>query len=263
MLFLLKKIIAQFLTPTTVCFEVMIAGLILLLFTRRQRAGKIVITIGIGLFAFLSYPAVSRMLLRPLEHRYQPLFLSAMPNTSNDAAASAARWIVVLGGGHITDPKIPVTSQLSHASMVRTIEAVRLHRKIPGSKLIVSGGSVFEVHPEAETMAALAQAIGVMPEDIVLESESKDTADQAQLIKPIVGNDVFVLVTSSVHIPRAMALFSKLGMYPIPAPTDYGSPDCQALPLGDFLPSPGSLVGSDSALHEYLGIIWSRLRGQL
>lgn len=263
MLFLLKKIISQFFTPTTVCFEVMIAGLILLFFTRRQRAGKIVTAIGIGIFAFLSYSGVSRMLLSPLEHRYQPLFLSATPNATNDAAASAARWIVVLGGGHITDPKIPVTSQPSHASLVRTIEAVRLHRKIPGSKLIVSGGSVFEVHPEAETMATLAQAIGVRPEDIVLESESMDTAEQVQRIKPIVGNDMFVLVTSAAHIPRAMALFTKFGMYPIPAPTDYGAPDRQALSLGDFLPSPGSLVSADSALHEYLGIIWSRLRGQL
>ncbi len=263
MLFLLKKIISQFLTPTTVCFEVMVAGLILLFFTRRQRAGKIVTAIGIGILAFLSYSGVSRMLLRPLEHRYQPLFLSATPKSTNDAAASAARWIVVLGGGHITDPNIPVTSQPSHASLVRTIEAVRLYRKIPGSKLIVSGGSVFEVYPEAETMATLARAIGVRPEDVVLESESKDTADQVQLIKPIVGNDVFILVTSAVHIPRAMGLFRKLGMHPIPAPTDYGSPDCQALSLGDFFPSPGSLVGSHSALHEYLGIIWSWLRRQL
>ena len=263
MLFLLKKIISQFLNPTTVCFEVMVAGLILLLYPRRQRAGKIVITIGIGLFAFLSYPVISQILLRPLEHRYQPLFLSTESNTSNDAAASVARWIVVLGGGHITDPKIPVTSQLSHASLVRTIEAVRLHRKIPGSKLVFSGGSVFEVHPEAETMATLAQEIGVSPEEIVLESESMDTADQAQHIKPIIGNNVFVLVTSAAHIPRAMGLFAKLDMHPIPAPTDYGSPDCQALYLSDFLPNPGSLVGIHSALHEYLGIIWSRLRGQL
>ncbi|MBI5307630.1 MAG: YdcF family protein [Planctomycetes bacterium] len=262
-MFLLKKIIAQFLTPTTVCLEVMIAGMILLLFTRRQRAGKIIITIGICLFTLLSYPAISRMLIRPLEHRYQPLFLSTAPNTANDAAASAARWIVVLGGGHITDPKIPVTSQLSSASLVRTIEAVRLHRKIPGSKLIVSGGKVFDVHPEAETMATLAQEIGVRPEDVVLESESMDTADQAQRIKPIIGNDVFVLVTSAVHIPRAMALFAKLGMRPIPAPTDYDAPERQALSLGDFFPSPGSLVGSHSALHEYLGIIWSWLRRQL
>ena len=261
-MFLLKKIISQFLTPTTVCFEVMIAGLILLFFTRRQRAGKIVIAIGIGIFAFLSCSGVSRMLLRPLEHRYQPL-LSATPNATNDAAALAARWIVVLGGGHTTDPKIPVTSQPSHASLVRTIEAVRLHRKIPGSKLIVSGGSVFEVHPEAETMATLAQAIGVRPEDIVLESESMDTADQAQHIKPIVGNDVFVLVTSAVHLPRVMALFEKQGMHPIPAPTDHNAPDRQALSTEDFFPSPYSLADSQSALHEYLGIIWSRLRGQL
>lgn len=168
-----------------------------------------------------------------------------------------------MGGGHITDPKIPVTSQLSHASLVRTIEAVRLHRKIPGSKLIFSGGSVFEVHPEAETMATLAREIGVSPEEIVLESESMDTADQAQHIKPIIGNNVFVLVTSAAHLPRVMALFEKQGMHPIPAPTDHHAPDRQALSLDDIFPSPYSLADSQGGLHEYLGIIWSRLRGQL
>lgn len=263
MMFFLKKIIAQFLAPTSVCLEVMIAGMILLLFTRRQRMGKFVVTLGIGIFTLLSYPAIPRMLVRPLEHRCQPLFLSTAPNTTNDTAALAARWIVVLGGGHITDPKIPVTSQLSYASLARTIEAIRLHRRIPGSKLIVSGGKVFDVHAEAETMANMAQELGVRPEDVVLESESQNTADEAQLIKPIVGNDAFILVTSAIHMPRSMALFEKLGMRPIPAPTDYAAPERQALSPGDFFPSPGSLSDSHSALHEYLGIIWSWLRRQI
>ena len=74
-MFFLKKIIAQFLAPTSVCLEVMIAGMILLLFTRRQRMGKFVVTLGIGIFTLLSYPAIPRMLVRPLEHRCQPLFI--------------------------------------------------------------------------------------------------------------------------------------------------------------------------------------------
>jgi len=262
-MFFLKKIITLSLAPTSVCLEVMIAGIILLLLTKRQRTGKYIITIGIGLFAFLSYPAIPNMLVRPLEHRYQPLFLSTTPNNTNDTAASAARWIVVLGGGHVTDPKIPVTSQLSPSALVRVIEAVRLYRKIPGSKLIVSGGNVFDVHPESETMATLAQALGVSPKDVVLESESMDTADQAQLIKPIVGNDVFVLVTSALHMPRSMALFEKLDMSPIPAPTDYAAPERQALSPGDFFPSSHNLYTCQSALHEYLGMFWSLLRRQL
>ena len=81
-------------------------------------------------------------------------------------------------------------------------------------------------------MATLAQEIGVSPEEIVLESESMDTADQAQLIKPIIGNDVFVLVTSAAHIPRAMGLFAKLDMHPHPCPPQITAPpDSQALSL--------------------------------
>ena len=41
------------------------------------------------------------------------------------------------------------------------------------------------------------------------------------VVKEIVGKDKFILVTSASHMLRAMALFRKQGMEPIPAPTDY------------------------------------------
>jgi len=49
------------------------------------------------------------------------------------------KWVVVLGGGHYTDPKLPVTDQLSAASIVRLIEGIRLHNKFSNSKLFVVG----------------------------------------------------------------------------------------------------------------------------
>jgi len=36
------------------------------------------------------------------------------------------------------------------------------------------------------------------------ESESKDTKDEARLIKEMVGDDKFVLVTSASHMPRSV-----------------------------------------------------------
>lgn len=159
------------------------------------------------------------MLSRLLERQYLPPGITATSDTTAGSdVIPSVKWIVVLGGGHTSDPNIPVTSQISDASLVRLIEGVRLHNKIPGSKLVLSGGKVFDAVAESETLEKIAMSIGVKQEDIILESRSKDTADQAQLIKPIVGNDDFILVTSAVHMPRSMAMFKKLGMHPIPPP---------------------------------------------
>lgn len=181
------------------------------------------------MFAILSYRGIPNMLLRPLERQYLPLGITATSDTTgNDSILlPSVKWIVVLGGGHTSDPNIPVTSQISDASLVRLIEGVRLHNKIPGSKLILSGGKVFDAVAESETMQKIARAIGVKQEDIILESDSKDTADQTQLIKPIIGDDEFILVTSAVHMPRSMAIFKKLGMHPIPAPTGHSVKESQ------------------------------------
>ena len=216
-----KKIIGQLFLPVPLCLEILIVGLLLLLFTRKQKAGKILLSIGVILFTLLSYPALSNTFLRRLEYQYPPLITTAASDFVPDEVVPQVRWIVVLGGGHISDPKIPVTSQLSGASLVRLIEAIRLHNQIPGSKLILSEGKVFDSVPGAETMAEAAKALGVKQEDLILESESKDTIDEARIIKSIVGNDKFILVTSASHMPRSMGMFKKLGMQPIPAPTGY------------------------------------------
>lgn len=262
-MFILKKLISQFFLPVPLCLELFIIGLVLLLFTRKQRAGKLIISIGVILFTFLSYETIPNILLKSLEYQYSSLMLTTPSDSTTDDIVPSVKWIVVLGGGNIPDPKIPVTSQLSEASMVRLIEAVRLHNRIPGSKLILSGGGVFRLVPEAETMSRVAKVIGVNQEDLILETDSKDTEDEARLIKPIVGNEGFILVTSAAHMPRSIALFKKLGMHPIPAPTNHLTYESQGISPGSFFPSSGGLRKVESALHEYLGLVWTKLRGQI
>ena len=262
-MFVLKKIIAQLFFPGPLCLEILIAGLILLLFTRKQKAGKILLSIGVVLFTLLSYTALSNIFLKSLEHKYPPIDLTTASDITIGDDIPPVKWIVVLGGGHTSDPKIPVTSQLSDSSLVRLIEAIVLHKIIPGSKLILSEGKVFDSVPGAETMAGVAKAVGVKQEDLILESESKDTIDEARLIKSIVGNDKFILVTSAAHMPRSMGMFMKLGMHPIAAPTDYTVKESQGISPGDFFPSSGGLRRAEGVIYEYLGLIWAKLRGQI
>ena len=123
-----------------------------------------------------------------------------------------------------SDPRLPANSQISAAALERVVEGVRLYKTIPGSKLLLSGGRVFDPVPEAEVMAQIAELLGVKSQDISLESDSRDTADQAVIIGKRIGRERFILVTSAAHMPRSMALFKKRGLQPIPAPTDFLSP---------------------------------------
>ena len=241
--------------PVPLCFEILLVGLILLWFTRWQKAGKVVVSIGFFTLALLGYSCTGNILLNPLEYKHPPLLSSADQDN--------VKWVVVLGGGHTSDPNLPVTSQLTGSSLVRVVEGVRLHNTLPGSKILLSGGSGFDPVPNARIMASAAQAMGADERDLVLETVSKDTKDEAQLVKEIVKKDRFVLVTSASHMPRAMALFEKQGMHPIPAPTGHKVKERQAISPGMFFPSADGLSKTKKAFKEYLGLTWAKIRGQI
>lgn len=252
-MFLFKKIVGPLFFPVTTILVTLIFGLFFLLLTRRQRTGKILIFIGTIFLGLLSYDGVSERILRPLEYKYPPLL--------NSQSIQNVKWIVVLGGGHSSDPKLPVTSQLSEASLVRLIEGIRLHRNLPQTKLVLSGGGFFDPICDAKFLAEVAVAIGVRKDALILEEISKDTEEQARLIQQIVGRERFILITSASHMPRSMALFGRLGLKPVPAPTDHLVKERQEITPGDFFPSAGSLRKAEIAFYEYLGLAWAKLRG--
>ena len=252
--FLLKKIMAPFFFPLSLCFELLFIGLFLLWFTRRQKAGKVLVCLGIVLLMLCSYPPLPDIFLRSLEYKYPPLV--------DVTQCSDIQWVVVLGGGHRSDSKLPVTSQLSEASLSRFVEGARIHKLLPESRLLLSGGAVFDPVPEARVMAGVAEIMGIGENEIIVEELSRDTGDQARFIHEIVGDEKLILVTSASHMPRSMALFRKRGMNPIPAPTDYWIKESQGLVPGAFFPSTTNFRKIERALYEYLGLGWARLSGQ-
>jgi uncharacterized SAM-binding protein YcdF (DUF218 family) len=262
-MFMLKKIVALFFYPLSLGLEILILGLFCLWATRRARLGKALVTLGTMLLLLSSSPFLSSRLLIPLERRYPPLLHPEPVFRENQKSETSPRWIVVLGGGHVSNPSLPPNSQISEATLSRVVEGVRLHKAIPGSKLLLSGGRVFDPVPEAEVMAQTAVLLGVKPQDIMLEADSRDTAGEAEIIAKMLGREKFILVTSAAHMPRSMALFNQRGLNPIPAPTDYLAREAQTPALGNYFPGIGSLGGTQTAVHEYLGLAWSWLRGEI
>jgi uncharacterized SAM-binding protein YcdF (DUF218 family) len=257
-MFLFKKLIGPLLFPFPFLSLLLITGLALVCFTRKQKTGKWMLFAAAVILVSLSF-GFTRWVLLPLEQQYQPLLNPATVNKPE----SPIKWIVVLGGGGNYNPQLPSTSQLAPATMTRLTEGIRLQRQIPGSKLILSEGSVLQSVTVADVMANVAQELGVAPNNIILEKQSQDTEGQAQNVQPVVGIDPFILVTSASHMPRSMALFRKAGTNPIAAPTDFRAVSTASWLPSWLYPNAGEVRRVELGMHEYMGLVWAKVRGKI
>ena len=265
-MFFLKKFISGFLVPSTVCMLLMVAGLLLLWFTRRDRLGKILTTVGVGLLLLFSNPVLSELLLAPLESRNPPLYPDQRLQAAAPPTGATPTWIVVLSAGHIADPRVPPTGQLGSAAVGRVLEGIRLHRRLPGSKLLLSGGiggGTPEDPKHADLLGAVTDLCAVDRPSVVLHRSGWDTEEEAETISRVVGTQPFLLVTSASHMPRALGLFRRRGAHPIPASAFLYTMDEPGFAASDLVPTPGALNASNAGMHEYIGLVWSKLRGRL
>jgi len=263
-MFSVKKFLSPLFSPLSICTELIIFGLILLVFSRKQKTGKAFVSLGLVVLLLCSYEGISGQILHTLESQYSQLDLAQVTsNEDGGLATQSVKWVVVLAGGVVGDPTLPIQLQISHYSRVRLMEGIRLHRILPGSKIILTGGIGFDGPPEATTLSRVAQELGVAKGDIVLEVESRDTKDHPLYIRHIVKDEPFILVTSAFHMPRAMKLFAKQGLIPIPAPAGHWKPFQDVWAPENLFPSASGLRLAELAYHEYLGIAWAWIRGQI
>ena len=253
-MFLFKKLVAPLFFPLPLCLLLVAAGLALLWFTRRQKAGRIVATSGFVILVVLSYGWITNPLLQAIERVYPP---------AAAADVAGAKWVVVLGGGTFSDPSLPITSRATGATLARVVEGIRLHRQSAGSRLLLSGSRVFGSGSDAESMQAIALALGVAPDRIVLDDESPDTETQAVNVARVVKDEPCLIVTSAFHMRRSLGLFANAGVKAIPAPTHYVVQSNRGFSVSDLYPGIGGLVTAQIVENEYLGMAWSRLRGRM
>ena len=130
-------------------------------------------------------------------------------------------------------------------------------------KIVFSGGSgnPFFGVKSTEHLIDFLTRLGIKKDKVRFEIESRDTYENGVEVKRLIGDQKFIFVTSASHMPRAIAVFKRLGMKPVPAPCDYQASRVYT-PLS-FFPSPGSLEKSTRAINEYVGIIWYKIRGRV
>jgi uncharacterized SAM-binding protein YcdF (DUF218 family) len=201
------------------------AWLHLVLKNYRQARNWLGSTLGVALIIALL--PVHDWVLYPLESRY------AKPTVKIEQVDG----ILVLGGAE--EPLISASWHTFSANdaMERLTTAVALSREYPDAKLIFSGGSgklTQQSMKEAEWTERFWLSQGVNPERIVLESESRNTWENAlnlqKMLKPMAEQE-WLLVTSAYHMPRSKGIFDQLAWDVTPYPTAYLSRSAEYRPL--------------------------------
>ena len=238
----------------------LMAGTVVLWVPRLRGLGRAWLTLVASAYLLLATPAGARGLAR---------VLGPDPPRINDSAdAHRASAIVVLGAGAVTWGHGDLAvHELSRRSIVNALEGVRLYRLLGGVPVIVSGGIVDPralLRSEADLLADAMSGLGVPRPQIVVERASVNTYEQSVRVAPLLtGHARFVLVTTPVHLRRAMALFEARGLHPVAGPSDPAmlrDPDAVD---GPFLPSFSALRESELALYEALALNNARARGWL
>jgi uncharacterized SAM-binding protein YcdF (DUF218 family) len=162
--------------------------------------------------------------------------------------------IVVLSGGAIRSPGGPEDyAALRPDSMDRLFAGVALWRRTPSARLVLTGGSGRSI-PDVLLMANLATQMGVPAKAIEIESRSRNTWENARNVaelSPAVPKRIW-LVTSAMHMSRALGAFRAFGFQPC-AWSDRSGKMHKGFLLTDLVPRAESVLRSTFALHELIG----------
>jgi uncharacterized SAM-binding protein YcdF (DUF218 family) len=254
--FVLSKLLAFFTQPSNL---IVLLGLVGLVLTRtrfaragwRLAAGSLVL---VGLIGFLPF---GRALSIPLENRF--------PRWDPTGAPPAG--IIVLGGA-VSANKVATRGEVGvNEAAERVIAVPALAKRYPAARIIYSGGDpglFVHLGSEADVVTDLFESLGVPASRLTLEGRSRNTVENAVYSKTLAQpkpGERWLLVTSALHMPRAMGAFRQAGFAVEAYPVDY-----QTNGWHDMLDVIGGvsrgLVRTDDALHEWIGLIAYRVTGK-
>jgi uncharacterized SAM-binding protein YcdF (DUF218 family) len=259
MFFILSKTLGVISIPSHALALLALFGGLLLL-TPFRRAGRRLLICCLIVFVVVGTLPVGRLLVFVLEERFPPWTETAGPPDG----------IIILGG-----PIRPGQSLLrGHAAIGAGAERLTvipaLARRFPNARIVFTGGNpslIGHGPPEAQFAVPLLESFGIARDRIVGEDRSRNTAENAAFTKALVNpkpGERWLLVTSAMHMPRAVGVFRKAGFPVEPYPVDWQS-DGRG-PTWRWFTSPLSMPGNwgamDDAAKEWIGLTAYWLSGR-
>jgi uncharacterized SAM-binding protein YcdF (DUF218 family) len=251
LIFVVSKVVSLLVSPTALLVELAFLGWLL---GRRRRAGRLLLTLGVGGLTVCLLLPVDSWAIRPLEDRFP--VVAVLP--------AYVDGIVVLGGSIDDLTSLDRGTPTLNDAANRLTTFVALARQYPRAKLVFTGGSgdiEQGLATEAQFARTLFEQLGLPPDRVVFENASRTTWENAvdthAIVQPKPG-ETWVLLTSASHMPRAVGAFRQAGWVVLPWPVGYRSRDR----VSGFETSLGvRLSVLDLAGHEWEGLLAYWLAG--
>ncbi|MEI7499068.1 MAG: YdcF family protein [Bacteroidota bacterium] len=249
--FIFYKTFLQFVMPLGVAFIGFLTALIFFFKCKSKRTGFILFMSSIAWLWLWSMPLWSDFIRNRLESQFKYRPVSTYPE---------ADAIVVLGGGIRGYAGSAMPSLDLNGAADRELFAAQLFHAGKSHVVILSGGAdpIIRTGISALAMKEFLLILGVPGASIRIGSGSRNTVENMQevgkMMKEMKGDSI-LLVTSALHMPRAVWLFARSGLHVIPAPADF-----ESIPvpfrLIRLLPDAEALGNSSRAAKELIGL-WS------
>ena len=219
-----------------------------------RRRSRLFGAAAVAAFVVLAVLPTGYWLAEPLESRF------ARPAIGNPGI----RHIAVLTGAERLAASARSGRPEVSGAAERIIEGAAVARAMPDAALWIVGGVRDRRSPLADVdwTAASWRRLGVPASQIRIVRDTLDTCANASGFAARRPAGELLLVTSALHMPRAVACFRRHGLAPIAYPVDYLNPPVEG--AGDlFQPNLiANIERTDAALHEWLGLLLYRLQGR-
>lgn len=252
MFFTVSKIFELFLAPVHLFIILAVVGA-LLLFTRWKTCGRALSTVSALGLLLMAFGPLGGFLAAPLEARF-PAPPDDMP---------PPQGIIVLGG--TIDERL--SADRDRPTLVDAAERltapIALKRKYPSARIVFTGGSAAlrgSPYSEADAVQRFWREVGLDQNDVLYERRSRNTYENAVFTRELLHpkpDERWLLVTSAIHMPRAVGVFRQAGFDVIPYPVDYRTSGDSGLEFPRFPTKALALV--EFAAHEWTGLVAYRL----
>jgi len=255
MFFIISKILSFLISP----FTWIVVLVLLALFLRNKKWSRRCLIACVVVTLFFSNFFIADEAVRLWEY----------PITQDKELASVYDVGIVLGGGMITIDK-EFNRMTFRNNVDRILQAVSLYKSGKIKKMLISSGSgslMFRDMLESSLLKRYLVSIGIPDTAMLIDSVSDNTyqnaVNTAQILKKENTHGKLLLITSSIHMRRAMACFKKAGLTVTPYSTNKQT-GRRIFDFGHFfIPSIDAIDSWDKLIHEVAGYLMYKIAGYL
>jgi uncharacterized SAM-binding protein YcdF (DUF218 family) len=250
MFFALSKLLAFIITPGFWVF--ILLGIAV--FSKNEIRKKNCLRWGFWLFVFFSNAFIFNLCMRAWE------VPATVPTLKTYEAG------IVLGGMSSYSEELDRVQ--FYRGVDRLLQAVELYRKGVIRKIIFTGGSGMLMQPdmkEGKYLKRYMYYFNIPEKDFIIESESKNTHENAAFTKVILDNEQisgnYLLITSAFHMRRSLGCFRKAGIGAESYSTDRYSRGVEFELDHVLIPNISAMDGWSNLIHEMVGYITYKIIG--